>query len=121
MLTFLDFYDLLTLIYSFVVHSVKTRVKKSKVWDFFKKDPKNKKISVCMVCNTEICGSGNTSNYWDHIYRYHASKLNESIEPKEKESPSYSTPSGSEPEGGRVAIETENQCTSTRYKYYKFI
>lgn len=54
MLTFLDFYDLLTLIYSFVVHSVKTRVKKSKVWDFFKKDPKNKKISVCMICNMKF-------------------------------------------------------------------
>lgn len=70
------------------------------------------------ICNTEICSSGNTSNYWDHLHRYHASKLKKSIEPEEEEeSPSHSTPSGSEPEGGRVEIETENQW----YKYYKFI
>ncbi|KMQ90940.1 zinc finger bed domain-containing protein 1-like protein [Lasius niger] len=59
----------------------------------------------------QTSNSGNTSNYWDHLHRYHASKLKKSIEPEEEEeSPSHSTPSGSEPEGGRVEIETENQC-----------
>lgn len=89
-------------------------MKKSKVWDFFKKDPNNKKLSVCMVCNTKIYSSGNTSNYWDHLHRYHASKLKKSIEREEEESPSQSTPSGSEPEGMRKEIENQ------WYKY-KFI
>lgn len=99
-------------IYSYV-HSIKSRTKKSKVWKFFKKDPNNNKISVCIICNTEIYSSGNTSNYWDHLHRYHASELKKS-EPEE-ESPSNSTPSGSDPEGGKV--ETEKQW----YEYYKLI
>lgn len=67
-----------------------------------------------MICNTEIYSSGNTSNYWDYLHRYHDSKFKKSIEREEELSPSQSTPSGSKPEG--IRAETENQW----YKY-KFI
>lgn len=87
--------------------NVETRVKKSKVWEFFKKDPNNKKLSVCLVCNTEIYSNGNTSNYWDHLHRYHAFKLKKSVEREEEESPSQYTPRGSELEGMRKEIENQ--------------
>nr|XP_034192172.1 zinc finger BED domain-containing protein 1-like [Osmia lignaria] len=105
-----------------VVYSVKTRIKKSKVWELLKKDPNDKKLSVCMIYHTEIYNSGNTSNYWNHLHRYHASKLKKSIEREEEWSPSQSTPNESEPEG--IRTETENQCVNTQKnlcrKHFKY-
>lgn len=65
------------------------RKKSSLVWDYFKRSS-DKKLAKCYTCGREYKTSGNTSNLFDHLKRFHPTITSSEGE----EDPSSSSASG---------------------------
>ena len=59
-----------------VSNTLGTRTKTSKVWEHFRMDMANKKIT-CKVCKAVLVYHGSTSVMHEHLKRKHVGQLNE--------------------------------------------